>query len=364
MAKQITAEMATNLTLDVSRATKSLNELSRSVKQSTNEWKVQEQQMKQAGDSIGASEAKYKGLNAVVDTQKSKVEALKHALATNNTETAKGQKQQEFLTAELAKAERQLNSYQGQLNKATQSYKYQSSGIAKLNEEIKHSNDLTTARVSRLEAEGKTTEANKVRQQGLSEALGKYNSVLKIQQSELLKIAESTGKSSDEYRKQQLRIEQTGAKIANLSSDIKHLNGEEIKPNLSGLNLAKTKLEQLNEVTKKTNHAFRNIFLGNLVANGVSNALSNMYSQFSQLIENAKEYNKEQQVMNATWNTLTGSASKGKSMVDSVNNISTAFGQTSEVTNELEQQFYHVFNQKDPTDQLTKSMLTMADTIG
>ncbi|MBU7451545.1 transglycosylase SLT domain-containing protein [Leuconostoc citreum] len=68
--------------------------------------------------------------------------------------------------------------------------------------------------------------------------------------------------------------------------------------------------------------------------------------------------------MNATWTTLTDSADKGKDMVKSINQISTAFGQSNDVVNELSQQFYHVFNQKEPTDQLTKSMLTMADTLG
>lgn len=361
---QITNVMANNLTLDVSGAQKSLRELTSTVKDSTNEWKIQEAQLKSSGDAANASKARYEGLQQTLEAQKTKVDSLKQALNNNNTETKKGQELQTFLTNELAKAERQYSSYQGQLDKATQSYKYQESGLAELNKELKHGNELTDARVQKLEAEGRTEEAAKVKLDGLKTTQENYTKQLKIQQDELKSLSDSGDKSSESYKRQALRVEQMGAKLAETTRDIKDFNHTDIKPETSGIGRVRGQLEQLNNSLEGTRSRFKTIFLGNLVANGVTNAFESIREKMSETLEGAKEYNKEQQVMNATWTTLTDSASKGKEMVRSINQISTAFGQSNDVVNELSQQFYHVFNQKEPTDQLTKSMLTLADTLG
>ncbi|CAH1855128.1 tape measure protein [Convivina praedatoris] len=363
MAK-ITNEMATNISLDVTNAKKSLKDLTQEVKNSNNEWKIQENQLKAAGDSANASKARYEGLSSTVDKQREKVTALKGALENTNTSTEKGQKLQSYLTQELAKAERQLNSYQGQLDKATQSYKYQSSGLAKLNDDIKHSNDLTDARVRKLEAEGKTEEAQKARLEQLHSVRVNYNKILDVQKSELNKLAEAGDKNSSSYKKQELRVAEMSAKIAETTSKIKDLNHQGIHIDTGKLANLREQLNKTNELLNKTNHHFRTIFLGNVAASAFTNTLTSVQTHLSDMVRSANDYNKEQQVMNATWTTLTDSADKGKDMVKSINNMSTAFGQSSDVVNELDQQFYHVFNQKEPTEQLTKSMLTMADTLG
>lgn len=364
MAKQIVNEMATNLTLDSNSASQALKELTREVKNSSAEAKILENQYKASGDAVSASKAKYEGLQSTLEAQKTKIEALKNGLDNVNTSTKKGQDLQQYLNGELAKAERQYASYQGQLEKATQSYKYQESGLASLNDELKHSNSLTDARVQKLEAEGRTEEANKVKLEGLKNTQENYTKQLEIQKDELNKLAETGDKNTDSYKRQELRVEQMGAKLASTTSDIKHFNNTDIKPETKGLTSVKDKLNSLNDSLEGTRSHFKTIFMGNLIANGVTNALESIKEKLSETLQGAQEYNKEQQVMNATWTTLTDSASKGKKMVGSINEISTAFGQSNDVVNELSQQFYHVFNQKEPTDQLTKSMLTMADTLG
>lgn len=364
MAKQIVNEMATNLTLDSKNAAAAIKQLTQEVKSASAESKIMENQYKAAGDTLNASKAKYEGLQTTIEKQKAKVDDLKQALENNNTTTKKGQELQTYLTNELAKAERQYASYNGQLAKAEQAYKYQESGLAKLNEEIKHGNDLTDARVKKLEAEGNKEEAQKVKLDNLKNVQEKYNQMLTIQKNELNKLSESGDKNSDAYKRQQLRVEQMGAKVAETTRDIKRFNETDIKPETHGLNHVKEQLSSLNQSLEGTRSRFKAIFLGNLAANGVTSALESMKDKFTDLIREGAEYNKEQQVMAATWDTLTGDAKKGQAMVDSVNSISTAFGQSSDITNELEQQFYHVFNQQGPTDTLTKSVLTMADTIG
>ncbi|MFT9469681.1 tape measure protein [Leuconostoc pseudomesenteroides] len=364
MAKQIVNEMATNLTLDSKSAAAAIKQLTQEVKSASAESKIMENQYKASGDTLNASKAKYEGLQTTIEKQKAKVDDLKQALENNNTTTKKGQELQTYLTNELAKAERQYASYNGQLAKAEQAYKYQESGLAKLNDEVKHGNDLTDARVQKLEAEGNKEEAQKVKLDNLKSSNEKYNQMLTIQKNELNKLSESGDKNSDAYKRQQLRVEQMGVKVAETTRDIKRFNETDIKPETRGLNHVKEQLSSLNQSLEGTRSRFKAIFLGNLAANGVTSALESMKDKFTDLIREGAEYNKEQQVMSATWDTLTGDAKKGQAMVDSVNSISTAFGQSSDLTNELEQQFYHVFNQQGPTDTLTKSVLTMADTIG
>lgn len=364
MAKQIVNEMATNLTLDSKSASQALKELTREVKNSSAEAKILENQYKASGDAVSSSKAKYEGLQSTLEAQKTKIEALKSGLDNVNTSTKKGQDLQQYLTNELAKAERQYASYNGQLEKAKQAYTYQESGLAKLNNELKHGNDLTEARVQKLQAEGREDEANKVKLENLKNVQKNYTEQLSIQKTELGKLAESGDKNSDAYKRQELRVEQMSAKVAESTRDIKHFNSTEIKPETRGISSAKNKLNELDDKLTSTSSHFKSVFLGNLAANAVTNAFESMKEKLSETVQGAIEYNKQMQVMDATWTTLTGDADKSKEMVSGIKSISTAFGQTTDLTNELEQQFYHVFNQKEPTEQLTKSVLTMADTIG
>lgn len=222
--KKIVRTLATNLTLDTDNAKAGLKELTQVVKDSNNEAKILEAQYKSAGDAVSASKAKFEGLTNTVEAQKNKVEALKHALESNNTSTEAGRKNQEFLTAELAKAERQYSSYQGQLDKATQAYKYQESGLAELNSELKHGQAMTDAHARSLEAEGKTAEAQEVRLKGLKDTHQNLTKQLEIQQKELKDLAMVGDTSSESYKKQELRVAQMSAKVSEASRDVTQFN--------------------------------------------------------------------------------------------------------------------------------------------
>ncbi|MGY3732514.1 tape measure protein [Pediococcus acidilactici] len=123
-------------------------------------------------------------------------------------------------------------------------------------------------------------------------------------------------------------------------------------------------VDTLKEHTEKIKSVIAGTFMGSFLGNTVSNAWASLKSRIGEAKDAVTEYNAKQQVMNATWKTLTGSAKDGKGMVDMVNTMSTALGQDVDVTDELAQQFYHVYNNKDKTEELTKSMLTLGDAIG
>ncbi|MDD9139135.1 tape measure protein [Fructobacillus sp. CRL 2054] len=357
MANKIATEMATNLTLDVTQAKSSLKELGNEVKSTNNAWKVQEAQMKSAGDAVGASKAKYDGLTDTVAKQKEKVDSLKTALGNVNTDTQKGKDLQTYLTAELVKAERQLNSYNGQLSKASESYKYQSSGLSKLNGDIQHNTEMTNANVKALEAEGKTNEANKAKLSGLQKTRESLNSILKIQQSELNKLSESGDKNSEAYKKQELRVAQMKAKIAEANKEIKTMNNHGIKINSSSIDKTREKLNKMNEKVNKTNHLFAKMLGANLVASGVTNALSTVTSHITGVVSAGVEYNKTMQNIQVGFDTFTnGNKALSASLTDNVKKIRETSGYTESVGAAMTKTAYGITKNKEQTEQLTNSL--------
>lgn len=101
-------------------------------------------------------------------------------------------------------------------------------------------------------------------------------------------------------------------------------------------------------------------FVGGAVLNGI-NAIGNGLRSAAAA---GMEFDTEQQKMQATWNTLTGSAHKGDAMVDTINNLSVKTGQATQVVDELEQGFYHLHSSKSEADDMTKAMLNMGDAVG
>ncbi|WP_273711556.1 tape measure protein [Leuconostoc mesenteroides] len=365
MAKQIVNEMATNLTLDSNSASQALKELTREVKNSSTEAKILESQYKASGDAVSASKAKYEGLQSTLEAQKTKIEALKNGLDNVNTSTKKGQDLQQYLNGELAKAERQYASYQGQLEKATQSYKYQESGLASLNDELKHSNSLTDARVQKLEAEGRTEEANKVKLEGLKNTQENYTKQLEIQKAELNKLAETGDKNTDSYKRQELRVEQMGAKLASTTSDIKHFNNTDIKPETKGLTSVKDKLNSLNDSLEGTRSHFKSIFMGNLIANGVTNALSSIKSHITGVIQAGVDYDKEMQNIQIGLDNFTGGNKElaGK-LLENIKGVKEESGYATDTVALLTKKTYGLTKNTDDTKKLSDAFVNLGRATG
>lgn len=134
---------------------------------------------------------------------------------------------------------------------------------------------------------------------------------------------------------------------------------------------ANRKLKQLGNTAHGVGHSFvrlRTIIAGTAVGNWIGNGVAAGIGAIKNGIVGAAkagiQFNMTMQEMHATWDTLTGSSSKAKSMSNSIVDLSNKLGWGVDVTNELAQQFYHVFNNQPETMKLTKSFLTMGDAIG
>lgn len=126
----------------------------------------------------------------------------------------------------------------------------------------------------------------------------------------------------------------------------------------------KSHFEQVNEEGKKTHSLFGTIFSANVISNAATSAFGAVKGALGGMYQEAKQYALEQQTMNATWLTLTNSASKGQAMVKQINNMAVAAQNSTEMVDQLSQKFYAINNNAKQTGELTKSILTLQDAFG
>lgn len=366
MAKEkIAGTLATNIGVNTTNAVTSIESLKNSVKDSTNAWKQMESQMKLSGDTLGASKAKYEGLSDSLSKQKSVLERLKQEQSEVNRSTSAGEKAYQKYASQITQAEVKLTALNGQQDKAKQAYEYQKSGLAKLNEEVQHSNKLTEERVKQLEAEGKTEEANKAKIDGLKSAQEKYSQILKIQKTELEKLGESGDKNSKAYRLQEVRVAQMSTKVSEATRDIKRLNGTEIKPRTEGIGKVKSQLRSLNGLLGRTQSRFKDFFLGNILASGVIGAIGDIKSKFTGALEAGVEYNKEMQNLSVSLNNFTnGNQKLNDSLVDNIKNLREESGYSIDTLSLLTKKTYGLTGSADGAKKLSDAFINLGRATG
>lgn len=126
----------------------------------------------------------------------------------------------------------------------------------------------------------------------------------------------------------------------------------------------KSHFDGINERGEKTHSLFKTIFSANVISNAATSAFGAVKGALGGMYQEAKQYALEQQTMNATWLTLTNSASKGHAMVKQINNMAVAAQNSTEMVDQLSQKFYAINNNAKQTGQLTKSILTLQDAFG
>ena len=113
--------------------------------------------------------------------------------------------------------------------------------------------------------------------------------------------------------------------------------------------------------TKKSFSNLREVMTGTFLGNAVLNGIHAIGNGLKGLIATGYQYTRQQQTMIASWNTLTGSASKGQEMVDMTNKLAISAQNSTEMVNDLNQKFYAVTNSAGKTKELSQSVLTLQD---
>lgn len=419
MAK-VQAKMATEVALDLVQASTAIKNLTSAVSSSTSAWKAQEAYLRSVGDSAGAARAKYNGLGEAMDAQRRKIEALQdkqrsmtsmtsesaakylklkkqidatqEAMSKLDTSTSAGKAAEksmqatiEQLTAQQSKlkvgtadsarqylnfgkqidlAKAKLASMAAQQQRAAQQMAVEDSGVKKLSSSMRVQEGLVSATVERLKAQGQSYQAL---QTSLNGARQKLSSLTEIQRREIALLDQTKqrfGENSEQYARNATRVQELGTKIQETRQRISELN-EQMRRTPSGwLGKVSSRLDSIQGKADRVSVSFGRIFGATAAANMFTGALANVQGRLVDLVKAGTDYNVEQNKMNATWSTLTGSAKKAGPMVDSINKMSQATGQSVDIVNELEQGFYHLHSSKSQADSLTSSMLNMADAVG
>ena len=373
MANKINATMSTEISLNTLEASTSIKRLTQLVSSATSAWKAQEAQLKSAGDSLGAAKAKYDGLSESITRQQAKIESLKREQSELKGNTAETAEQYLKYQRQIDQATTKLASMESQQQRAKSSLDYYKSGLAGLQQQFKQQNEVSETYIKRLQAEGKESEANEEKAKHLKGSIENLTKQYKIQEDMLQKVADKSGKTSNEYLLQKKRLDETATSLAHAKTNMDKLNDEiaesernsslihRLKDSFVGLN---KKVDDTADKTSRLKGIFSATFAANIIGDGIQNVLGGIKGKFDELISAGGEYVKYQQTMNATWLTLTGNAEDGKKMVDMTNEMAQAAANSTEMVDSMNQKFYAVTHNVDLTKQQTEAVLTLQDAFG
>ena len=419
MAK-VSNVMATKVALDMVEASSAVKNLTTLVNSHTQAWKAQTAALRSAGDYVGAAKAKYEGLGNAISAQREKIEALERKQSEMNnidkktadqymelrsklnqyrsemdkldTSTAKGEARSKELAEQINKTKEQLNglstgtvksaeqflrygqqvdrakaklaSLEAQQQRAAQQIDVENSGVIRLTASMRTQAALATATAERLRSEGNSYQAMGVEVNGLR---AKLDSLRQIQSRETELLASTkarSGETSEAYLKQATRVEELGTKIQETRSKLNELNETMSRTPHGWLGNVSARLDNIQGKADRVSTSFGRIFGATAAANMFTGALGSVQARLGDLAKAGVDYDVEQNKMVATWTTLTGSAKKAGPLVDSINNMSKAAGQSVDVVNELEQGFYHLNSSKKQADGMTSALLNMGDAVG
>lgn len=336
VAQQINATMSTKIALDLLSASESVKSLTAVVRSSQNAWKAQEAEMKSAGDAVGAAQAKYDGLGKSIESQQAKIDALKFKQSELKGNTADVAQQFLKYQQQIDGATKQLAGMQAQQDRAKQAMDYQKSGLAGLQQEYTAAARANQAYVTRLEAEGKQQEANKAKMEGYKSAITNLNEQLSKQSAELDKIASASGKDSDAWRTQKMRVDETATSLAKAKSSMTGLQTEMDKANPSVFNRVKEAISGTNKQAKKTPGLLHKIVEGGLITNAITSGWQRLSSSITDTVKSGLELNEAGEKLKMTWENMGKSANDIQILSDQMSYLRSETGATGGEVNKMQ----------------------------
>ncbi|WKF86027.1 tape measure protein [Lacticaseibacillus pantheris] len=368
---KIQAEMSTSIALDLVQATDSVKKLTTAVQSSQNAWKAQEAALKSSGDYLKAAEARYEGLGKTIEVQKSKLNALKSEQSELKGSTADVAAQYLKYQKQIDAATTQLSSLESQQQRAKSTMDYQKSGLAGLQGEYKRMNSVTESYVKRLQAEGKEEEANKARLSGLKSSIGNLNEQYTKQSAELQRIAETSGKTSDAYSRQKVRVNETATAMAkakseagNLESTLNKSTGggffSSVKEKLTGVRKAENDTEKS---TGKLSSAFKGGLLGGAIGGAVSSGISTLVGGLQGMATSGYKAAEAGVEMQEKWKNIGVSSAGVKQLGATVKDLKENTQLSGEAAGNLVTRFYSTTGSVKQAQDLAKGVGSIADNL-
>ncbi|WP_265485614.1 NlpC/P60 family protein [Lactiplantibacillus plantarum] len=369
MAKKVVGrEMTSKVGLDSAEAVKSLKQLTAEVKANTNGWKAQEIALKSAGEYQKAASARVDGLAKSMEMQKSKIDELKSRQTGLNRDTKDGEEAYLKLSDQINKASRSYGSMSGQLDRAKSKLQYYNSGLADLQKGYKQSTALSESYVKRLEAEGKSAEANKAKLGGLKQAYSNMEAQYKAQTSELERIRAASGATSDAYKRQQVRVNETATSMAKLKSETNELDSAMKKSNASAftkmLDSAKSKLGLVRDEEKKTNDETKHFAIGAAIGNTISNAASSAMGYIKGVTKQGYELAEAGATIKKQWTNLGLSDSEATKMTAQIGDIRSKANMSGGAIDAMQKKFYAMTNSATKARSITEVIASYGSAAG
>lgn len=369
MAKKVVGrEMTSRVGLDSAEAVKSLKQLTAEVRANTSGWKAQETALKSAGEYQKAAAARVDGLAKSMEAQKAKIDELKSRQAGLNRDTKNGEEQYLKLADQINKASRSYDSMGGQLDRAKSKLQYYNSGLADLQKGYKQTTALSESYVKRLEAEGKSAEANKARLGGLKQAYSNMEAQYKAQTSELERIKTASGATSDTYKRQQVRVNETATSMAKLKSETNELDSAMKKSNASGftrmLDSAKSKLGMVRSEEAKTKDETKHFAIGAAIGNTISNAASSAIGYIKEVTKQGYELAEAGGTIKKQWTNLGLSDSEATKMTAQIGDIRSKANMSGGAIDQMQKKFYAMTNSTTKARAMTEVLASYGSAAG
>lgn len=369
MAKKVVGrEMTSKVGLDSAEAVKSLKTLTAEVKANTSGWKAQETALKSAGEYQKAASARVDGLAKSMEAQKAKIDELKSRQSGLNRDTKDGEEQYLKLSDQINKASRSYDSMGGQLDRAKSKLQYYNSGLADLQKGYKQSTALSESYVKRLEAEGKSAEANKARLGGLKQAYSNMEAQYKAQTNELERIKTASGATSDAYKRQQVRVNETATSMAKLKSETNELDSAMKKSNASAftkmLDKAKSKLGMVRSEEAKTKDETKHFAIGSAIGNTISNAASSAVGYIKEVTKQGYELAEAGGTIKKQWTNLGLSDSEATKMTAQIGDIRSKANMSGGAIDQMQKKFYAMTNSTTKARAMTEVLTSYGSAAG
>ncbi|MCG0619948.1 peptidase M23 [Lactiplantibacillus plantarum] len=369
MAKKVVGrEMTSKVGLDSAEAVKSLKTLTAEVRANTSGWKAQETALKSAGEYQKAAAARVDGLAKSMEAQKAKIDELKSRQSGLNRDTKDGEETYLKLSDQINRASRSYDSMGGQLDRAKSKLQYYNSGLADLQKGYKQSTALSESYVKRLEAEGKSAEANKAKLGGLKQAYSNMEAQYKAQTSELERIKTASGATSDAYKRQQVRVNETATSMAKLKSETNELDSamNKAKPTAFTrmLDSAKSKLGLVRDEEKKTNNETKHFALGYVIGNTISNAASSAVGYIKNVTEQGYKLAEAGGTIKKQWTNLGLSDSEATKMTKQIGDIRSKANMSGGAIDQMQKKFYAMTNSTTKARAMTEVLASYGSAAG
>lgn len=192
-----------------------------------------------------------------------------------NDGTENGAKKMAELQSQIEQATAKYNKQQQQLAKTKEAVDYYKSGLSELNNEMKQNEQVANSRISRLEAEGKSTEAAEEKAKLLRSQVDNLSEAYEKQVAQLSKLEQADNVSSESMTKQRVRVNEVAESLAKAKSELTSLEKSgKIDLHLTGLSRAKEQVSEIKEKWSGLKTSIAGSAIGNTVANMLTSSLA------------------------------------------------------------------------------------------